>query len=70
MKLLSLAALLALTTALPDGAPIDACEDMTPQHFVDPSDGNPYAVTTDSDGDGTYTGKLKENSCYSTADQP
>ena len=57
MKLLCLAALVGLAVAYPDGAPEESCEDMLPQHFVDPEEGGQerYILIVTDNGDDSYT---------------
>ena len=57
MKLLCLAALMGVTVANSGGAPASSCEDMLPQHRVDPGDGGQeryIIIVTDNDDD-SYT---------------
>ena len=43
--------------AFPEGAPVTACEDMTPQHMAPPqSIEPPYAISYLPNEDGTYQG--------------
>ena len=56
--------LVGLVSAAPNGAPEIACEDMRPQHGIGPQPGDTViaSIALNSNGDGTFTVELTQNS--------
>lgn len=45
----------------PDGAPVEACDDMMPNHYVEPqTSDSAYSIEYTPNADGTYQGRCKQ----------